>query len=368
VAGAAAAFSFSLSGAGVALPLLALARGYGGAAIGVFTALSAVAQMGTRSVLGLALSRFPDRLLVIVAAVLMALSNLIVGLSAAVLPFVVAELLQGAARGGFWTGSQSHVVRYAGPAVRPLAIVNLVSSAGLLAGPVVAGAVAEHDLRAALWISAALGALAAVIAARMTPHPPYRPRPRRGGDRLWRQPAVAVACWAGVSMGAWRGLLSSFVPVVLSRAGQSASTIGALVAVANAASLGGAGGVGRLNVRATTGVLVAGTAATGLATAAAALVAGQPVSAGLALAISGVSAGALQTLGPALAAESVHPEERGMAIATAGTFRAAALLAAPLAVAGLVLVMPTAAGLAVAGVLASTPAVVTFAVRRAAAQ
>jgi MFS family permease len=363
VAAASAAFSFSLGGAGVALPLVALAAGYGGAAVGVLTALSAVAQMGIRSTLGLALSRFPDRLLVVAAAALLAASNALVAVSAAVVPFALAELLQGAARGCFWTGSQSHVVRRPGPTVRALAAVNLVSSVGLLAGPVVAGALAERDVRAALWASAALGVVAAAVAGRMTSHPPYRPPARDRGDRLWRRPAVATGCWAGVSAGAWRGLLGSFVPVVLSRAGQSASTVGVLVAVANAASLAGSGGVGRLTARATTGVLAAGTAATGLGTSAAALAAGEPVLAAVALAVSGLGAGTLQTLGPALAAESVHPEERGMAIATTGTFRAAALLVAPLAVSGLVLAMPAAAGLAVAGVLASTPAAVTFAGR-----
>lgn len=349
------------------MPLLALHAGYSGAAVGVLTALSAVAQMGVRSMLGIALSRFPDRLLVVVAAALLAASNGLVAVSPAVVPFAIAELLQGAARGLFWTGSQSHVVRRPGPAVKALATVNFVSSIGLLVGPVVAGAIAEHDLAVSLWVAGAVGAVSALIASRMDSYPPYAPPPRERGDRLWRRPPVAVACWAGVSAGAWRGLLGSFVPVVLTAAGQTAAAVGVLVAVANAASLAGAGGVGRLRSGASSGILAAGTAATGLGLALAAVAAHEPVLAAVALAASGVGAGALQTLGPALAAESVHPEERGMAIATTGTFRAGALLVAPLAVSGLVLVLPAAAGLAVAGVLASTPGAMSFLGRRAAA-
>jgi len=360
VAGAAAAFSFSLGGAGVALPLLALAVGYSGAAVGVLTAVSGASQMVTRAGLGIALSRIPDRVLVVLAALLLAASNVIVAVSAALVPFVIAELLQGGARGCFWTGSQSHVVRRPGSAVRGLAYVNFISSFGLLAGPVVVGVIAEANIRLSLVVAGAVAVVASWIASTMTLYPPYHPPARKRSDMIWRRPGVAAACWAGVSAGGWRGLLSSFVPVVLTRAGQSAGLVGVLVAVANGAAVFGAGAVGRLPARTTSTVLGLGTLATGLGTAATAVASGSPMLAGLALALSGLGAGALQVLGPALAAEAVHPEERGLAVATTGTFRAASLLLAPLAVSGLVLAMPVTAGLAVAGLLASTPAALTF--------
>ncbi|HCA87614.1 MAG TPA: MFS transporter, partial [Streptomyces sp.] len=75
------------------------------------------------------------------------------------------------------------------------------------------------------------------------------------------------------------------------------------------------------------------------------------------LAVSGLAAGALQVLGPAIAAESVHPEERGEAIAASGTFRAAALFTAPLAVAGLVVVLPLAPAVALVGAAMTVPAI-----------
>jgi MFS family permease len=74
------------------------------------------------------------------------------------------------------------------------------------------------------------------------------------------------------------------------------------------------------------------------------------------LALSGLGAGALQTVGPAVATDAVHPEERGEAIAATGAFRAAALFGAPLAVAGAIAVAPLAAAMAVTGVILALPA------------
>lgn len=80
---------------------------------------------------------------------------------------------------------------------------------------------------------------------------------------------------------------------------------------------------------------------------------------GLALAVSGLGAGALQTVGPAVATDAVHPEERGEAIAATGAFRAAALFVAPLGAAAVVLVAPVGVALALGGVLIVAPATFT---------
>jgi hypothetical protein len=64
-------------------------------------------------------------------------------------------------------------------------------------------------------------------------------------------------------------------------------------------------------------------------------------------------------VGPALATEAVEEDERGEAIASAGTFRAAALFAAPLSVAALVAVMTVPAAIAVAGVALALPPLLT---------
>ena len=99
-----------------------------------------------------------------------------------------------------------------------------------------------------------------------------------------------------------------------------------------------------------------GAVAAGVGVGVVGFVAGSPVVAGLSLAVSGLGAGVLQTAGPAVAAESVHPEERGAVMAASGTFRAAALLASPLAAAGLVAVAPVSVALAVGGALILFPA------------
>lgn len=80
----------------------------------------------------------------------------------------------------------------------------------------------------------------------------------------------------------------------------------------------------------------------------------------VALAISGIGAGVLQTVGPAIAAEKVHPEERGDALALTGTFRATALFLSPLAMAGLVTLAPVTAALLAAGLLITAPAATTW--------
>ncbi len=354
-------YSFALGVATVAFPLIALDAGYSGVQVGVLTAVSAISQMSTRSVLALVMRHVPDRTLVTVAAVLLAISSGVLVFSTALAVFVVAELVQGAARGLFWTGSQTHVVRGSGSSVSALAMVNFVSSIGLLAGPVVAGFLLESGNALTLLVATAAAALTVPISFLLDRLPPFtRPTDRPPG-RFWRRPGVAAGCWAGVTAGAWRGLVGSYVPVALQHAGQSSTSIGALVSVANAASVVGAGVVGRVTREGAWRAFAAGTLATGLGTAAVAAVAGSAPLAAVALALSGLGAGALQTVGPAVATEAVHPEERGEAIAVTGTWRAGALFVAPLGVAGLIVVIPLTAAMTLAGALITLP---VLAVRR----
>jgi MFS family permease len=340
----------------VALPLLAISAGYSGVEIGVLTAVSAAAQMTTRMVLGPVMRVVPDWTLIAAAGLMLAASNAIVAISAAVVPFVVAELVQGVARACFWTGSQTHVVRGEGSSVGALATVNLVSATGLLAGPVIAGILSERSAQLALGVGAGIALVACVPALFLDRLPPFSLPTERPPGLLWRRPGVDAGCWAGVTAGAWRGLLGSYVPVALTAAQQSSSTVGALVSVANAASMAGSGIVGRIRQTWIAPVYALSTAATGLATGLVALLAGSPWAAAVALAASGLGAGALQTLGPAVATDAVHPEERGEAIAIAGTFRAAALFVGPLGVAGLVTFAPLSLAMAAAGTLIALPA------------
>jgi hypothetical protein len=61
------------------------------------------------------------------------------------------------------------------------------------------------------------------------------------------------------------------------------------------------------------------------------------------------------TIGPALATQSVHPEERGQAVAITGSYRAAALLGVPLVVTVATLVLPVSLTLLILGIAVGGP-------------
>jgi MFS family permease len=349
-------YSLSLGAASVALPLQALDAGYTGVQVGVLVALSAVTQMLGRIGMGSWMNRFADWTFVIAATALLAASSGLAALSTAVVPFVLAHLLQGFSRAFFWTGTQTHAVRGDRPAVRGMAIVNLSSATGLLLGPLLAGWIGEISLQMALAASAGLAVVGLVPAALLDRLPPFSPPKGSSQKRIGQRPGVDAGCWAGVSAGAWRGLIGSYVPVALDAARTPTGLIGVLVSIANAAQLVGSAAVTRLGRRRLTQSLVFGAVAAGGGVGMVGFVAGSPVVAGVALAISGLGAGLLQTAGPAVAVDSVHPEERGAAMAASGTFRAAALLASPLAAAGLVAVAPVSVALAIGGALILFPA------------
>lgn len=348
-------FSIGLSLSSVILPLLAVASGYSLVAVGVLAAISAVAQLGTRLVIAALMRRFPDWVLVVIAAFLMAASTALVAISTALVPFVICQLLQGASRGAFWTGSQTHVVRGSGSAAQALAKVNFASTIGTLVGPLGAGLLAEWSLTAGLLVSTGTAAIAAIVALWLDRLPPFAPVVNRPAGRLWRRPGVDTGCWSGITTGAWRGLLGSYVPVVLA-ASQSTATVGVLISAANAAALAGAGWMTRLRDAAMKRLYVPATVIAGLATGGFAFATGQAVLAGVLLAISGAAIGVLQVVGPAIAVDSVPAEERGDVIATTGTFRAIALLATPAAVAGMLGLIAVGPALAVVGVAMFLPA------------
>jgi MFS family permease len=337
--------------------LLALQAGYSAVMVGLLTAFSAVAQLACRPSLAWVMRRVPDWTLLLCAAVCLALSNGIAAISAAVVPYAIAQLLQGVARACFWTGSQTHVVRGPGSSLGALALVNLLANCGGLLGPLLAGFLSgQLSISGALAVGAAIAAAGIVPTVLLDRLPPFAPRKdtvRKA--RAWRRPGVDAGCWAGVSAGAWRGLMSSYLPVILAAAAYTEAAIGAFVAVANGATLVGSGLSGRIRHRRLALYYALGTLATGAATIAIALVAHAPAVVVAAMLLAGMAAGGLQTIGPAIASDAVDPEERGDAIAVSGTFRAAALFVAPLFVAGLVTMLPVTAALSAAGAVMLAP-------------
>jgi hypothetical protein len=104
--------------------------------------------------------------------------------------------------------------------------------------------------------------------------------------------------------------------------------------------------------------------AAGVGLAVVGFVAGSPWPAGLALGLSGLGAGVLQTLGPNLAAISVGEQEKGDAMATYGTARTTAMFLAPLAVAGGIVVVPISTALLVVSAGLALPAFAVGSLRR----
>jgi MFS family permease len=345
---ATALFASALGMVGVSAPLLAVRIGMSAALVGALVALAGVSQIATRVCLGPLLRRWPDKVFVAVAAGTLGVSCALLVVAAGPWAFAGSQLLQGLARALFWTGSQTHAVRSWRTAVGGLTVINVANGAGSLVGPALAGLLAARSLELSLVVAAVTcvaGIGPAVLLARF---PPFRPERERGSTQIWRRPGVDAACAMTAGGGAWKGLMNSYVPVVLSQAGQAAPVVGVVVTAANAAALLGSAvsrWVQALGVRR---AVLLGLVPTGVGLAVAGLLADHPAAAAAALVVAGVGAGVLQTVGPGLAADSVGPEERGDAIASIGTFRAVTLLVAPLGVGALVLALPVGVALTVA--------------------
>jgi MFS family permease len=276
----------------------------------------------------------------------MAVSCVILGVTDELWAFLVSLLLQGAARAYFFTGMQTHVVRATRPAVSALAVMNVTNGIGLLVGPLLAGIIGASSLSLALFIAAGIAGSAVLSCAFLIRYEPFaKPRtvPAERTVPVWLRPGVTTAGWMGATAGAWRGILNSYLPVLLTAAGHSIPVAGAMMTLANLAALAGsavAGPVRRAGVRVSAAL---GTVLAVAGIASMAFLTPHLVLAGVFLFISGVGAGILQTLGPALATEAVGLEERGRAIASIGTYRAVSLLVTPMGIGALIFIGPSAA-------------------------
>ncbi|WP_435741893.1 MFS transporter [Nocardioides sp. SYSU DS0663] len=357
VVGAVACYSLALSVASVAVPILLVRAGYSTAQVGFLIALSALAQIATRFRVGALLRRVADKHLVGAASVLMALGSGVLVVSDAVWVIVGSQLVQGASRGLFWTGIQTHAVRGPASAARGLASVNLASGTGLVLGPVLAGVLLERSAGLALAAGALAAAVAVLPVAVMATLPVFPPSAAPAGDRVARRPAVRAGAWAAASAGGWRGLMGAYVPVALDAAAYTGSTIGAVVAITNGATVAAGWSARWLPAARFPAGLAAGVLATGLGLAAFGATAGSLlVAAAASLVVSGLAMGLLQTIGPAFAAESVDEADRGDAMAAVGLYRSGATFLAPLAVGALVLAVPLSWALVAAGLALAVPA------------
>ncbi|WP_258059097.1 MFS transporter [Arthrobacter sp. B1805] len=356
---ATALFSFALGILAVVVPILAIAVGYGPVEVGMIVALAAVSQLVTRVFLGLLMRKFPDKTFLVAAAFMIAISCALIVVSHALVVFVVSQLVQGSARALFWTSSQTHAIRTSPSSVKGSTDVNLAAGLGALLGPAIAGYLWQLSASLPLLVAASAASAAILPAALLRKLPVFAPVHSANGimaEGLWRRRGVDSACWMNAGAGVWRSLLDSYIPIVLALAGQSAIVIGILVSVANSAVLAGSMSASWLRKQGNTTSLITGLLATGVGVAVAGPLAGTAAAVAVALAVSGIGAGILQTVGPAIAADTVCPEERGDALALTGTVRASALFVTPVVMALLVTAVPVAAALATVGVLITLPA------------
>ena len=342
------AFSFALAVSNVALPLAALEAGYGPSEIGLLTAVSAVAQLLVRMTIARVAQRFPDRTLVGAACGFLVVSCGLLVVSTAPAAFVAAQLAQGGARGYFWSGSQLHAVRGSLSSRRALARINLISTFGMLTGPVAAGALSESSSAGALLLAAVVSLAGAGLSSLMTPLPLLEPSRAGNHGKVWKRPEIRATGWGSASSGAWTALTVSYVPVILATE-HPGLIVGILVAMANGSSIVGSVAVGRARQEHVAGLFRASAVAIGVGVALLPLTGASPSLAGVLLVISGLGAGALLTLSPALAIDAVHGEKRAEALAVTGSFRAGALLVTPLAVAGAVVFIPLSTALTAVG-------------------
>jgi hypothetical protein len=343
-------FATALGATTVIYPLLAIHAGFAPAVIGVFTAVSATAQLLTRFWLPWLLTRIPDRLLIVAAGLMIATSAGVLLLSTAAVAFVLAQIAQGGARALFWTASQTHAVRTPGSAVRRLAQVHVASNIGSLTGPAAAGSIAVFSFAWALGV-AVTGALAAAAAATLMVHrPPYVRDARAERRGLWWRKDLSLGYWTSFTAGGWRGMVESFVPVVLSGAGLSAGVIGWLIAMAEGAQLLVSAWLARARESSLRKLVRLAALAVLAGIILVPIVASSPLLAALALVLGGLGAGMATTIGPAIANSFASPSEQGTALAVGGAYRAAARMATPgaVAAAGSFIGIPLAMGLVAA--------------------
>lgn len=356
-------YSLALSIAGVLLTFLAIEQGLGIGAIGLLAATSAGAQTGARLPLGWALGIVSDRFVLIAALGAFVLGMVFALAVPGVLGLALAQLMLGTSRAGFWTASQTHVIRAHPSAAHGLARVNLVSSATALVGPIVAGAAAGVDNSLGSWVVLILGLAALGLALNLSRLPVFVPPADPSAGRVARRPGVRFASLATLAGGAWNVVVITYVPVVFEAEGWAEWWIGAVITLANTLAMVASYVCGRLSRQRYRSVLAVSSVLIGLGISCLVLAGPVPAIAVVALLLSGAGSGAVMTLGPAEGAESVHPEERGRAIAVTGTYRAVALLSVPLLVTGATLVVPVGVALLVLGVLAGGPAVLYGVVR-----
>ena len=318
----------------VAYPLFVVSQGRPKAAVGVLVGLSAAVQVLTRWRLGSLMRVVSNANIISTAAVLLSLSVGLLVVSSGLIALTASAAVQGMARACFWTGNQVQIVRSTRSTPKAIATLNMVATVGMLIGPALGGFIAERSYRAAFLAAAAVAVVSIVPTLMLHRPPPFARVGGHGYGQLLRDRGVQVGVWASIAVGAWRGLLGSYVPIGLDAAGSSEFLIGVVVAVAN----GGAAVGGYLAVPMEGPRVAPGVARWGAVTLVATAFVGFELHVALmtaALVVGGVAIGLLQVLAITAISETVQPELTGDAVTLVGVARGLTLSGAPLGVAAL---------------------------------
>lgn len=357
-------FSVGLGVGTVTIPLLALAAGYDAPSVGFLVAVAAATQLAGRLGLPWLLGRLPDRSLIAVSSAMMLAAFGLLLFSTTLAVFVLAQVLQGGARAIFWTSSQTHAVRDQPRPVRRLIDLSVASNAGTLVGPALGGLLATLGLSAALlagMVGAAAAAFGTVFLLRIEP---FDRRRSAGTWHLLRRDGVDLACWASVVGGVWWSMVGSYVPVILVGAGIGSVGIGWLITASE-----GAGTVALVTLRGVRGerigrIVRPAAAVVLVMLVALAVVPGDVATYAVLLVAGGAASGTVTTLAPAMASLAAGPHEQGDALSLSGTFRAAALFAAPASVGALLAYAPLAGVLPLVAVVVGLPGLIVGRSRR----
>ena len=349
-------FSLSLGITLVAYPLFVVGLGRTKTEAGLLLAMSAGMQVLTRWQLGSLMRVVSNADVVTAAALLMGLAVGLLVLSSGLAALVVSAAVQGVSRACFWTGNQVQIVRSDRPTPRAIATLNSVATVGMLIGPAVGGVIAQSSFRAAFAVAAAIAILGIAPTLALSRSSPFARVGGHGYLQLLRHHGVQVGVWASAAVGAWRGLLGSYVPIGLDAAGTSETVIGLIVALANGAAAVG----GYMAVSAEGPRVAAGVARWGVVTAIATAIVGFELHASVvsaALVVGGFATGLVQVLAITAVSQAVRPELQGDAVTIAGVARGLTLSGAPFGVAALLVLGLGPAVLVVTAVLIGPAAV-----------
>lgn len=333
-------FGIASGALSVLVPLTLIRNEHSALVVGLVATLAGVSQLMVRFTVPALLRRMPDRAVVLMSGTLLSLA-LLVPMLTQHLPWMIAvQLVHGAVRALFWTGIQTHVVRGESVAIKGLAVVNFAAGAGLMLGPAaVGGIIVIGDFSLAFTVSLVLSIGTCVASMMLLRYAPFAAHRGVMSKAAWTPDSVLGSMMSGIA-GSWRGILDTYMAVILVALAFSEAAVSILIAVSSGSILLGTLLASRARKVSNRGVFVAGVGGTALALVSLPLSEGRIWLTLVAMLLGGLISGLFQTLGTAIAAEGVPTELKGDAITLTGIFRSAGILGVPGAMSALIPVLP----------------------------